>query len=123
MSTLGKTAIVAIVLLLGISIPASAGSGSNSGSTNWGAVAGAGILGGIVGGALAPAPQQQIIVVPAQPAPSANVIVVVPPGYQAPSQAQVQAQKWQGALAAHCIGGSFVDGLLTVNNTCQRPVA
>ena len=55
-----------VVLLFTIATPASAG--DRGGGTNWGAVVGAGILGGIIGGATAPAPQQQIIiVVPSQP--------------------------------------------------------
>lgn len=55
-----------------LTTPASAG--GYSGGTNWGAVAGAGILGGLLGSALAqqPQPQPQIIVI--QPAP-----VYVPP--------------------------------------------
>lgn len=53
-----------------ISIPASAG--DRGGGTNWGAVAGAGILGGILGSALTPAPQPQqiIVVVPQAPQPA-----------------------------------------------------
>jgi hypothetical protein len=62
--------LLVVVLLFTIVTPASAG--DRGGGTNWGAVAGAGILGGIIGGATAPAPQQQIIVVVPQvaaPAP------------------------------------------------------
>ena len=76
--------LLVVVLLFTISAPASA---DDRGGTNWGAVVGAGILGGIIGGATAPAPQQVIVVPQAPSPPPANVIVVVPPGYQVPSQA------------------------------------
>jgi hypothetical protein len=113
--------LLVVVLLFTIATPATAG--DRGGGTNWGAVVGAGILGGIIGGATAPAPQQVIVVPQAPSPPPANVIVVVPPGDQVPSQAQMQAQKWHDALAAHCIGGGLVDGVMTVINTCQGSVA
>jgi hypothetical protein len=55
--------LLVVVLLLTIATPASAD------GTNWGAVVGVGILGGIIGSAAAPAPQPQIIIVvpPSQP--------------------------------------------------------
>jgi hypothetical protein len=63
-----KIAIVATSLLLATAIPASAGN-YGGGGTNWGAIAGAGILGGLLGAAAAPQQQPQIIVVvPPQPA-------------------------------------------------------
>jgi hypothetical protein len=117
---IGVAAALTASLYFTTPIPASAGS-ANQGP-GWGAVVGAGILGGIIGGATAPPPQQIIVVPERQAPPPANIIVVVPPGYQ-PPQAQTQAQKWHDALAAHCIGGSFVDGVLTVINDCQQPVA
>ena len=48
---------------------ATAGHYGGDGGTNWGAVAGAGILGALLGAAAAPQPQPQIIVVVPQPAP------------------------------------------------------
>jgi len=68
--------LLVVVLLFTIATPASAG--DRGGGTNWGAVVGAGILGGIIGGATAPAPQQQIIV----------VIPPSPPAYVSPPPAQ-----------------------------------
>jgi hypothetical protein len=81
MTTAMKTAIIASVLLLAIPAPAFAGCrGSNcGGGTDWGAAVGAGILGGVVGSALAPTPQQQIIViVPSAPA-TPEVAPPIPP--------------------------------------------
>ena len=52
-----KIAIVATSLLLATAIPATAGHYGGDGGTNWGAVAGAGILGALLGAAAAP--QQQ----------------------------------------------------------------
>ena len=64
-----KIAIVATSLLLvTAAIPARAGHYGGDGGTNWGAVAGAGILGALLGAATVPQPPQQIIiVVPSQP--------------------------------------------------------
>jgi hypothetical protein len=68
--------LLVVVLLLTIATPASAGDRGNG--TNWGAVVGAGILGGMIGGATAPAaPQQQIIVV----VPQAAAPAPQPPTY------------------------------------------
>jgi hypothetical protein len=118
MTTLGKTAIVASVVLLAIPAAASAGCRYNcGGGTDWGAAVGAGILGGVVGSALAPAPQQQqIIVVPAQPSPPPTVIIV--PGYQTAPQRQVSLVP----LISSCIGGSLVPGCLTIINNCEKAV-
>src|SRR6202040_4091468 len=48
---------------------ATAGHYGGDGDPNWGAVAGAGILGALLGAATVPQPQPQIIVVVPQPAP------------------------------------------------------
>ena len=53
-----KIAIVATSLLLATAIPATAGHYGGDGGTNWGAVAGAGILGALLGAAAVPQPQQ-----------------------------------------------------------------
>ena len=64
-----KIAIVAASLLLATAMPATAGHYGGGGGPDWGAVAGAGILGALLGAAAAPQPQPQIIiVVPPQPA-------------------------------------------------------
>ena len=76
-----KIAIVATSLLLATAMPATAGH-YGGGGTDWGAVAGAGILGALLGAAAAPQQQPQIIVVvPPQP------VYVVPPQpvYAAPA--------------------------------------
>ena len=62
-----KIAIVATSLLLATAIPATAGHYGGDGGTNWGAVAGAGILGALLGAASVPQQQPQIIVVVPQP--------------------------------------------------------
>ena len=62
-----KIAIVATSLLLATAIPATAGHYGGDGGTNWGAVAGAGILGALLGAAAVPQPQPQIIVVTPSP--------------------------------------------------------
>ena len=64
----GVAAALSASLYFATPSPASAGS-SNQGNQGpgWGTVVGAGILGGIIGSATAPAPQQQIIVVVPQP--------------------------------------------------------
>jgi hypothetical protein len=73
--------LLVVVLLFTIATPASAG--DRSGGTNWGAVVGAGVLGGIIGSATAPAPQQQIIiVVPPAAAPAPGPVYVSPPPEQ-----------------------------------------
>ncbi len=64
-----KIAIVVTSLLLATAMPATAGHYGAGGGTDWGAVAGAGILGALLGAAAAPQPQPQIIVVVPQPAP------------------------------------------------------
>jgi hypothetical protein len=72
--------LLVVVLLLTIATPASAADRGNG--TNWGAVVGAGILGGMIGGATAPAaPQQQIIVVVPQAAAPAPQPPTPPPTY------------------------------------------
>jgi hypothetical protein len=76
MATPIRITVLATVLLLATPISASAGS-ANQGP-GWGAVVGAGILGGIIGGATAPAPQQQIIVVVPQAAPATPAAPTVP---------------------------------------------
>jgi hypothetical protein len=64
-----KIAIVATSLLLATAIPATAGHYGGGGDPNWGAVAGAGILGALLGAAAAPQPQaQQTIIVTPSPA-------------------------------------------------------
>ena len=50
-----KNAIVAASLLLATAMPATAGHYGGDSGTNWGAVAGAGILGGLLGAASQPA--------------------------------------------------------------------
>ena len=66
-----KIAIVASSLLLATALPATAGHYSGSGGPGWGAVAGAGILGALLGAATAePQPQQTIIVTPPAVAPT-----------------------------------------------------
>ena len=69
-----KIAIVATSLLLvTAAIPARAGHYGGDGGTNWGAVAGAGILGALLGAAAAPQQQQQpqtIIVTPSPASPT-----------------------------------------------------
>jgi hypothetical protein len=64
-----KIAIVAASLLLATAMPATAGHYGGGGGPDWGAVAGAGILGALLGAATVPQPQPQIIVVVPQPAP------------------------------------------------------
>ena len=81
-----KIAIVATSLLLATAIPATAGHYGGDGGTNWGAVVGAGILGGILGAATAPAPQPQIIVV--VPPPSQPAYAVPEPTYVSPPPSQ-----------------------------------
>ncbi len=78
-----KIAIVATSVLLATAMPATAGHYGGGGGTDWGAVAGAGILGALLGAAAAPQPQPQIIVVVPQP------VYVVPPQpvYAAPAPA------------------------------------
>lgn len=63
---IGVATALGATLYFATPMPASAGS-ANQGP-GWGTVVGAGILGGIIGGATAPAPQQQIIVVVPQAA-------------------------------------------------------
>jgi len=77
-----KIAIVATSLLLATAMPATAGHYGGGGGPDWGAVAGAGILGALLGAATSPQPQPQIIVVvPPQPvyAPPAPTYVSPPP--------------------------------------------
>src|SRR5258708_1859825 len=81
MATPIKIKVLAAVLLLATPISASAG-GATKGP-GWGAVAGAGILGGIIGAASAPQPQPQqpviVIIQPAAPAPPAPAPPAVAP--------------------------------------------
>ena len=88
-------------------IPASAGS-ANQGP-GWGTVVGAGILGGIIGGATAPAPQQQIIVVVPQVAAPAQT---PPPTYN-------PALSSGGALALGS-GNPINDSLLATSRDRQQ---
>jgi hypothetical protein len=119
MTTLGKTAIVASVLLLLLAIPTPASAGGRNGGSDWDGILGAGILGGVIGGALAPAPQPQIIVVPAQPTPPPTIIVV--PGYQPPPQPQTPTPKSApNAVNSSCIGPAMVAGRLTLTNNCAH---
>ena len=72
-----KITIIAASLLLAAPIPATAGHYSGSGGPGWGAVAGAGILGALLGSAGTSQPQQTIIVTPA-PAPPALLLWCAP---------------------------------------------
>jgi hypothetical protein len=90
-----KIAIVATSLLLATAIPAFAGHYGSGGDTNWGAVAGAGILGALLGAASQPTvlvapPPQVIIVVP--PAPS-----TVAPLSERPAWCSGAGRVWRSA--------------------------
>ena len=76
-----KIAIVATSLLLATAIPTTAGHYGGDGGTNWGAVAGAGILGALLGAAAVPQPQpQQTIIVTPSPAPPTIYLWCAPLG-------------------------------------------
>jgi hypothetical protein len=76
-----EIAIVATSLLLATAIPATAGHYGGDGGTNWGAVAGAGILGALLGAAAVPQPQpQQTIIVTPSPAPPTIYLWCAPLG-------------------------------------------
>ncbi len=85
-----KIAIVATSLLLATAMPATAGHYGGGGGTDWGAVAGAGILGALLGAATVPQPQPQIIiVVPPQPAYAPPQPAPTLPSYSPPTTAPV----------------------------------
>jgi hypothetical protein len=81
-----KITTVAASLLLATAIPASAGH-YGGGGANWGAAIGGGVLGGLIGAALAPQPQT-IIVTPTPP-PLPQIFLWCP-----------TLAKWYGEVAA-----------------------
>lgn len=103
MITLGKTALIASGLLLATAISASAG-GNGGGGVSPGAAFGWGVFGGVVGSALAPAPQAQPVIIIQQPPPV--IIQQQQPSWQQPAIGYfcVPSLKWYPE-ATTCTGG------------------